>query len=34
MNSQVLPSRWSGLSGETKVFVTKQPNAAALTVVF
>lgn len=34
MNSQVLPGRWSGLSGETEVFLTKQPNTAALTVVF
>ena len=34
MNSQVLPGRWSGLSGETKIVATKQPNAAALTVVF
>lgn len=33
MDSQVLPGRWGGLSGETEVIPTKQPNAAALTVV-
>lgn len=34
MNSQVLPDSWGGLSGETEIILTKQPNAAALTVVF
>lgn len=33
MDSQVLLGSWSGLSGETEVILTKQPNTAALTVV-
>lgn len=34
MDSQVFLDRWGGLSGETEKILTKQPNAAALTVVF
>lgn len=34
MDSQVLPDSWGGLSSETEIILTKQPNAAALTVVF
>ncbi|MDX1560857.1 MAG: hypothetical protein R3193_18260 [Marinobacter sp.] len=34
MDSQVLPDRWGGLGVETEIFFTKQPNTAALTVVF
>ncbi len=34
MDSQVLLGGWGGLSGETEVILTKQPNAATLTVVF
>lgn len=34
MDSQVLLGRWGGLSGEIEVILTKQPNAAALAVVF
>ncbi|WP_418140601.1 hypothetical protein NUW46_15565 [Marinobacter sp. MA] len=34
MNSQVLPNRWGGLRVETEIILTKQPDTAALTVVF
>lgn len=34
MDRKVLPDRWGGLGVETEIFLTKQPNAAALTVVF
>jgi len=34
MNSQVLPDSRGGLSVETEIILTKQPNTAALTVVF
>ncbi len=34
MDSQALLDSWGGLSGETEIVLTKQPNAAALTVVF
>jgi|GEM_PF-6948877 hypothetical protein len=34
MDSQVLQDSWGGLSGETEIFLTKQPNTAVLTVVF
>lgn len=34
MDRQVLPDSWGGLSGETEIILTKQPNTAALTVVF
>src|SRR5690554_6289410 len=34
MDSQALPDSWRGLSCETEIILTKQPNAAALTVVF
>ena len=34
MDSQVLPDSWGELSVETEIILTKQPNAAALTVVF
>jgi hypothetical protein len=34
MDEQVLPDSWGGFTGETEIVLTKQPNAAALTVVF
>ena len=34
MDNQVLPDTWGGFSVETKIILTKQPNTAALTVVF
>tara|TARA_Y100001001_G_scaffold135358_1_gene136339 strand:- start:78 stop:362 length:285 start_codon:yes stop_codon:yes gene_type:complete len=34
MDRKVLPDRWGGLGVETEIFLTKQPNATALTVVF
>src|SRR5690554_598696 len=34
MDSQVLSHSWGGLSCETEIVLTKQPNTAALTVVF
>lgn len=34
MDRQVLANSWDGLSGETKIIITKQPNTAAFTVVF
>jgi hypothetical protein len=34
MDSQILPDSWGGLSVKTEIILTKQPSAAALTVVF
>ena len=34
MDRQVLADSWGGLGVETEIILTKQPNTAALTVVF